>query len=63
MAGKQIGDPVLGAHAIIQAVRASEPPLNLVLGSDALKRTKDRFQRFGAEIERWAPVSHSTDFK
>jgi hypothetical protein len=63
MAGKQIGDPVRGAKAIIQAVRATEPPLNLVLGSDALKRTKDKFERFGAEIERWASVSLSTDFR
>jgi NAD(P)-dependent dehydrogenase (short-subunit alcohol dehydrogenase family) len=63
MAGKQIGDPVRGAQAIIQAVRAAEPPLNLVLGSDALKRAKDRVDRFGAEIERWAAVSLSTDFQ
>jgi NAD(P)-dependent dehydrogenase (short-subunit alcohol dehydrogenase family) len=62
-AGKQIGDPVRGAQAIIQAVRATEPPLNLVLGSDALKRAKDRVDRFGAEIERWAAVSLSTDFQ
>jgi len=52
-----------GAKAIIEAVRATEPPLNLVLGSDALRRTRDRFERFGAEIERWASVSLSTDFK
>jgi NAD(P)-dependent dehydrogenase (short-subunit alcohol dehydrogenase family) len=63
MAGKQIGDPVRGAKAVIEAVRATEPPLNLVLGSDALRRTRDRFERFGAEIERWASVSLSTDFK
>ena len=62
MAGKQIGDPVRGAKVIVQAVRAAEPPLNLVLGSDALKRTRDKFERFGAEIERWASVSLSTDF-
>jgi NAD(P)-dependent dehydrogenase (short-subunit alcohol dehydrogenase family) len=62
-AGKQIGDPVRGAQAIIQAVRATEPPLNLVLGSDALKRARDRVDRFGAEIERWASVSLSTDFQ
>jgi hypothetical protein len=63
MAGKQIGDPVRGAKAIIEAVRVTDPPLNLVLGSDALRRTRDRFERFGADIERWASVSLSTDFK
>jgi NAD(P)-dependent dehydrogenase (short-subunit alcohol dehydrogenase family) len=63
MAGKQIGDPVRGVRAIIEAVRSTEPPLNLLLGSDALKRTRERFERFGAEIERWAPVTLGTDFQ
>jgi NAD(P)-dependent dehydrogenase (short-subunit alcohol dehydrogenase family) len=62
MAGKQIGDPVRGAKAIIDAVRAEEPPLNLVLGSDAFKRNKARLQRFGEDLERWTAVSLGTDF-
>ncbi len=39
MAGKQIGDPDRAATAIIEAVTSPEPPLHLVLGSDAFKRT------------------------
>jgi NAD(P)-dependent dehydrogenase (short-subunit alcohol dehydrogenase family) len=62
MAGKQIGDPARGAAAIIQAVTATAPPLHLVLGSDALKRARDKLARFVADLERWAPVSLSTDF-
>jgi NAD(P)-dependent dehydrogenase (short-subunit alcohol dehydrogenase family) len=62
MAGKQIGDPARGAAAIIQAVSAPEPPLHLVLGSDALNRTGDKHARFAADLKRWAPVSLSTDF-
>ena len=62
MAGKQIGDPARGAAAIIQAVRAAEPPLNLVLGSDAVKRTQDRMAKFGADLECWTPVSLGTDY-
>jgi NAD(P)-dependent dehydrogenase (short-subunit alcohol dehydrogenase family) len=62
MAGKQIGDPVRGAKAIIEAVRAKEPPLNLVLGSDAFQRNKDRLHRFGADLERWETLSLGTDY-
>ncbi len=62
MSGQQIGDPVRGAAAIIDAVSAAEPPLHLVLGSDALKRTQDVHARFADELKRWAPVSLGTDF-
>jgi NAD(P)-dependent dehydrogenase (short-subunit alcohol dehydrogenase family) len=62
MAGRQIGDPARGAAAIIQAVSSQDPPLHLVLGSDALERSRAQQTRFAAELERWAPVSLSTDF-
>ena len=62
MAGKQIGDPERAAAAIIEAVSSPEPPLHLVLGSDALKRTLDKQTRFSAELEKWKDVSLSTDF-
>jgi NAD(P)-dependent dehydrogenase (short-subunit alcohol dehydrogenase family) len=62
VAGKQIGDPVRGAAAIIQAVSSQDPPLHLVLGSDALERSRAQQARFSANLERWAPVSLSTDF-
>ncbi len=62
MAGKQIGDPERAAAAIIEAVSSPEPPLHLVLGSDALKRTLDKQTRFSAELEKWKEVSLSTDF-
>jgi NAD(P)-dependent dehydrogenase (short-subunit alcohol dehydrogenase family) len=63
MAGKQIGDPVLAAAAIIAAVTAAEPPLHLLLGSDALQRSRDKIAKFSAEIERWSATTLSTDFK
>ena len=34
--GKQPGDPVHGAEAVIKAVESSEPPLRLLLGAPAL---------------------------
>jgi NAD(P)-dependent dehydrogenase (short-subunit alcohol dehydrogenase family) len=62
MAGEQIGDPERAAAAIIEAVSSPEPPLHLVLGSDAFRRTIDKQTRFAAELERWKDVSLSTDF-
>lgn len=62
MAGKQIGDPARGVAAIIEAVRAAEPPLHLVLGSDAFKRTQDKQARLAGDLERWKTISLGTDF-
>lgn len=60
--GRQLGDPRRGATAIIEAVDADEPPLNLLLGSDALTRTKTRLDRFDEDIRRWESLTLSTDF-
>jgi len=60
--GQQLGDPRRGAKAIIEAVDADEPPLNLLLGSDALTRTKTRLDRFDEDIRRWESLTLSTDF-
>jgi NAD(P)-dependent dehydrogenase (short-subunit alcohol dehydrogenase family) len=62
MAGKQIGDPDRAAAAIIKAVRAPEPPLHLVLGSDAFRRTLDKQKRFAAELDAWKDVALGTDY-
>ena len=62
IAGKQQGDPVLAARAIIEAVEAKEPPLHLVLGSDALRRARTKFKHLSEEVDRWERVSLSTDF-
>ncbi len=62
IAGKQPGDPVLAARAIIEAVEAKEPPLHLVLGSDALRRARAKLQHLSEEVDRWERVSLSTDF-
>ena len=60
--GKQAGDPVRGAQAIIEAVLDPEPPRQLLLGSDALARAQAQHQRFGAEMARWESLTRSTDF-
>lgn len=62
MAGRQIGDPALAAAAIIEAVEAENPPLQLLLGSDALRRMKKRHDDQVAEMDHWEPVTLSTDY-
>lgn len=60
--GRQPGDPVRAALAIVAAVGSATPPLQLVLGSDAMRRVAERQQRFGEDLERWRAISLGTDF-
>ncbi|WP_319423454.1 oxidoreductase [Pleurocapsa sp. FMAR1] len=61
--GKQLGDPTLGAQAIIKVVEADNPPLHLVMGSDALERTRANIQSLTGILNDWQEVSKSTDFR
>jgi NAD(P)-dependent dehydrogenase (short-subunit alcohol dehydrogenase family) len=61
--GKQAGDPRQGALAILEAVDADEPPLDLLLGSDALQRARTRLDRFDDDVQRWEDISRGTDFQ
>lgn len=62
IAGKQAGDPERGAKAILAAVDAERPPLHLVLGSDALRRTREKLNALSAELDIWQQLSASTDY-
>jgi NAD(P)-dependent dehydrogenase (short-subunit alcohol dehydrogenase family) len=62
MEGRQLGDPALAAAAIVAAVEAAEPPLQLLLGSDAWRRMKKRHEEQVAEMGRWEKVTLSTDY-
>jgi NAD(P)-dependent dehydrogenase (short-subunit alcohol dehydrogenase family) len=57
----QPGDPVKGAKAIIDVIEADEPPLRLVLGSDAYGFTQAKLDTQIAELHTWRKVSESTD--
>lgn len=61
--GKQLGDPVMGAQAIVKAVEAENPPLHLVLGTDALKWTRANIQSLTNLLNDWEEVSKNTDFQ
>lgn len=62
IAGRQIGDPARAAAAIIAAVDTEQPPLHLLLGSDALRRTREKLATVTREIDAWETVTLGTDF-
>ena len=61
-AGVQAGDPAKAALAIMQVVEAENPPVDLLLGADALDRVRGRLRRFDSDVQRWKDLSRSTDF-
>ena len=63
LAGKQMGDPVKGVRAIIEAVEAPHPPLHLVLGTDSLERSRANVARLVEDMDRWEHVSRETAFE
>jgi len=60
--GKQPGDPRRGARAILEIVSVDAPPLRLPLGSDAIAAIERSDRTRLDELERWRPLSISTDF-
>ena len=61
--GKQPGNPVKAANAILLAVNAEHPPLRLVLGKVALEAIRDKFRTVEEEFSRWEAVSLDTNFE
>lgn len=62
IAGTQLGDPARGAQVILEAVVAEKPPLHLVLGADAVRRTRERLASLGADVDAWEMRSSATGF-
>lgn len=60
--GNQPGDPHRGAAAILKLVAMKDPPLRLPLGSDAVTAIARSDQVRLDELERWRPLSISSDF-
>eukprot|EP01132_Coremiostelium_polycephalum_P015434 gene15434-18643_t len=63
VAGRQLGNPDLAAQVIISLVRADNPPLHLLLGSDALRRARSKLDQIVDEIDAWERITRSTDFE
>lgn len=60
--GKQPGDPVLAAKAMIEVVKSSTPPLRLALGADAVKVIRTKLDSVTQELKKWEDISVSTAF-
>jgi len=60
--GKQPGDPVRAAKAIVEAVESPNPPLHLLLGKVALKAARAKVTALTRDIDTWAKVSEGADF-
>ena len=62
LSGKQPGDPVRAASAIIQAVEAPDPPLHLLLGKDALRLAREKLDALHRDFDTWQNVTVGADF-
>ena len=60
--GKQAGDPVRGAEAIIEAVTSENPPLRLVLGKPALGLAYKKLDALKADFDAWESTTLGADF-
>jgi len=60
--GGENGDPAKAAAAILTLVDSSSPPLNLLLGADAVNMAMRRVGNLLGDVGRWAPVSESISF-
>lgn len=63
MDGKQPGDPVKAAEAMIQAVNSDNPPLRLALGADAVGAIETKLESVKAEMEAWKDVAVNTAYE
>ncbi|GJM78517.1 hypothetical protein HMSSN139_10130 [Paenibacillus sp. HMSSN-139] len=60
--GHQPGNPVRGAKIIADLVRLEEPPLRLLLGSDAVETAAKASRERAVEADAWAELSRSADY-
>ncbi|MDW3688691.1 oxidoreductase [Cupriavidus sp. CV2] len=59
--GKQPGDPRKAAQAILKVVASGQPPVHLLLGTDALGFVREKLKTLQEEINQWEALTVSTD--
>jgi NAD(P)-dependent dehydrogenase (short-subunit alcohol dehydrogenase family) len=62
ISGKQAGDPIRAAHAILQAVESPNPPHHLLLGNDAYDTAMAKLDELRTEFTAWEAVSRGADY-
>jgi NAD(P)-dependent dehydrogenase (short-subunit alcohol dehydrogenase family) len=60
--GKQAGDPVRGAQAIIDAALSDRPPLRLLLGKIALDLARKKIERLRGDFDAWESTTIAADY-
>ena len=60
--GRQPGDPVRAAEAIIKAVESKDPPLHLLLGKAAMKGARWKIDLMQRNFDAWAETTEGADF-
>ena len=59
--GKQLGDPVKAARALLAVIASDTPPAHLLLGSDALELVRNKLSALAEEFNAWETLTRSTD--
>ena len=62
ISGKQPGDPVRAAHAIVKAIESPNAPHHLLLGNDAYEAATAKLEDLRREFSVWEAVSRGADF-
>ncbi len=60
--GKQVGDPVRAAEAIIAAVQSGESPLHLLLGKPALGMARSKLEALKRDFDAWEKTTLGADY-
>ncbi|MCC7526238.1 MAG: SDR family NAD(P)-dependent oxidoreductase, partial [Chitinophagaceae bacterium] len=60
--GKQKGDPVRAAKAMVKVVESEHPPLMLLLGSAALRNAKRKLDALQHDFMNWQEVTNGADY-
>lgn len=61
--GNQPNDPVKGAEAIVELIKADNPPVHAALGADALGGMRKKMADMEASLKEWESVALSTAYQ
>lgn len=59
--GTQAGDPPKGAKAMYQILTLDDPPLRVVIGTDAYDGIHKKIKDYGENYKKYEKISTSTD--
>jgi len=59
--GSQAGDPPKGAKAMYELAIMKDPPLRVVIGTDAYKVINNKIEEYGKNYKKYEKISNSTD--